>query len=64
MLPGRLPRPHDGTVAVRETLLPGLSAHRTLAVSHSGLIFSRAVAAQAIAFLRNGAFVTEAADVD
>lgn len=60
-LPGHLPRPHDGSVAVRETQLPGLVAHCTLRVSHSGLIFSRKVAAQTIAFLRSGAFVDSAA---
>lgn len=56
VLAGHLPRPHDGTVAVAETQLPGLVAHCTLPVSHSGLVFSRAVAAQAVQFLRAGRF--------
>lgn len=59
VLPGRLPRPHDGTVAVAETRLPGLVAHCTLPVSHSGLVFSRAVALRAAQFLREGRFVSE-----
>lgn len=53
---GRMPQPHDGTVTVAETRLPGLSAHHEMRVSHSGLVFSRAVAAQAARFLLNGRF--------
>jgi len=54
VLPGHLPRPHDGTVAVAETRLPGLAAHCTVPGSHSGLVVSRAVAARATQFLRVG----------
>src|SRR3546814_18258191 len=56
VLPGRLQRPHDGTVSVAETQLPGLAAHCTLPVSHSGPVFSRAVEARAVQFLRDGRF--------
>jgi pimeloyl-ACP methyl ester carboxylesterase len=59
-LPGRLPRPHDGTVAVAETRLPGLAAHCTMPVSHSGLVFSRTVAERTVQFLRDGRFAPEA----
>jgi len=58
-LAARLPRPHDGTVAVAETQLPGLAAHCTLPVSHSGLVFSRAVAVRAAQFLSSGAFTAD-----
>lgn len=47
---------NDGTVAVWETRLPGLSDHRVLPVSHSGLLLSRAVAGQVAGFLRDGRF--------
>lgn len=58
-LPGRLARPHDGTVAVAETRLRGLSAHCAMPVSHSGLVFSRAVAERAAQFLREGRFTPQ-----
>lgn len=47
---------HDGTVAVAETRLPGLTDHVVVDASHSGLLFSAAAAEQAIAFLRDGGF--------
>ena len=47
---------HDGTVAVDETRLPGLTDHVVVEASHSGLLFSVAAAQQAIAFLRHGRF--------
>jgi len=51
-----LPAPHDGAVSVEETRLPGMRDHIVLNVSHSGMLLSRAVARQAGAFLRHGAF--------
>lgn len=47
---------HDGTVAVSETRHPRLAGHVVVAASHSGLIFSRAAAGSATAFLRDGRF--------
>jgi pimeloyl-ACP methyl ester carboxylesterase len=47
---------HDGTVAVAETMLAGAREHLTLPVSHTGLLFSRAVADAVAAFLRTGRF--------
>jgi pimeloyl-ACP methyl ester carboxylesterase len=47
---------HDGTVAVIETQLEGLTDHVVVDASHSGLLFSAEAAAQAIAFLREGRF--------
>lgn len=52
----RLPGPHDGTVAVEETRVPGLAAHVVVEASHSGLIFSREAADRAACFLREGRF--------
>lgn len=47
---------NDGTVLVEETDLPGATEQLTLPTSHSGMVFSAAVARQAAAFLRNGHF--------
>lgn len=46
----------DGTVAVRETLAEGLAEHLVLPVTHTGMLFSRAVAGQTVHFLRSGSF--------
>jgi len=53
---GRLEPPHDGTVRVAETELPGLADHLVLNVTHTGLLFSRAAAGAAETFLREGKF--------
>ncbi len=53
---GPLAGDHDGTVAVAETELPGITDHRTVPTSHSGLLVSREVADQTITFLRSGRF--------
>jgi pimeloyl-ACP methyl ester carboxylesterase len=53
---GKLPGDNDGTVAVAETRVPGLAAHATLPVSHSGLVFSAPVAALVERFLHDGRF--------
>ncbi len=52
----RLPGPNDGVVRVEETRHPGLADHLVLPVAHSGMLVSRAVAAQAAAFLAHGRF--------
>ena len=46
----------DGTVAVAETRADGLADHRVLPVTHTGMLFSRAVARQACEFLQTGRF--------
>ena len=48
--------PGDGTVAVEETRLPGLSDHALVATSHTGLIYSPVVGRMAARFLRQGRF--------
>lgn len=46
----------DGTVAVAETRLDGLTDHCVLPASHSGLVLSAEVAARTARFLREGRF--------
>ena len=48
--------PNDGTVAVAETLLEGSSDFIELPVTHTGMLFSTAVAEQSICFFKSGAF--------
>lgn len=55
LVPG-IPAPSDGTVAVTETRLPGMTDHITAPVSHLGLLLSRRVADYATHFLRHGHF--------
>lgn len=55
-LAGALRGPGDGTVAVAETRLPGLSDHALVAASHTGLVYSPAVGRMAARFLRQGRF--------
>ncbi len=55
-LMGGMARPGDGTVSLEETRVHGLQHHLVLPVSHSSMLFSRAVAAQTVAFLRDGRF--------
>ena len=51
-----LPVPNDGTVAVDETQLPGATSHIVHDVSHTGMLFSSAVAASTVQFLASGSF--------
>jgi hypothetical protein len=51
-----LAKPNDGTVAVAETEVAEARDAITLRVSHSGLVFSAAVARQVIQFLATGRF--------
>jgi hypothetical protein len=53
---GQFDGPHDGTVAVAETRLPGIADHVVVEAGHSGLLLSEEAAAQTIAFLRDGRF--------
>ena len=52
-----IPAPNDGTVAMAETMLEGMTDHITVPASHTGMLFSRAAADQTIHFLRNGRFL-------
>jgi len=53
---GRLPTPHDGTVAVEETRLQGISDHHLVPASHTGLLLSQDTVSLTVAFLRHGRF--------
>lgn len=55
-LVARFDGPHDGTVAVAETRLPGLAGHVVIDASHTGLLFSAEAARLAAAFLATGRF--------
>lgn len=50
---------NDGTVAVSETVIPGLADHLVLNHSHIGMLFARDVADQVAHFLRDGRFLHE-----
>ncbi|MGY6555667.1 MAG: esterase/lipase family protein [Wenzhouxiangella sp.] len=52
----RLESPHDGTIAVAETQLPGAVDALELPVSHTGLVLVSAVVDAVEAFLRRGRF--------
>ncbi|WP_372591897.1 esterase/lipase family protein [Guyparkeria sp.] len=52
LIPRTLSGPSDGTVAVTETRDPALAEHRSLPVNHFGMLLSRRVADEAIAFLQ------------
>ena len=52
----RFEGPNDGTIAVRETCLDGSTDRLVLPVTHTGMLFSRAVVEEAVHFLNHGAF--------
>jgi pimeloyl-ACP methyl ester carboxylesterase len=58
---GGLAGRHDGTVAVAETRLAGAPPAMEVHTSHTGLVFSAAVARQVCSFLRHGRFATPGA---
>lgn len=55
-LVGKLGGPSDGTILVEETELDGAADRVVLRVSHTGMVFSAAVARAAGAFLSSGRF--------
>ncbi|MDF1614280.1 alpha/beta fold hydrolase [Desulfurivibrio dismutans] len=54
-----MPKPHDGTVALEETVIKGATARFTVHTAHLPMLFNREVAALAAAFLQTGAFITK-----
>lgn len=55
-LSGRLPRPNDGTVVADEVDVDGCAERLLMPVSHTGMLFSKAVARRARKFLLDGHF--------
>jgi pimeloyl-ACP methyl ester carboxylesterase len=51
-----LPEPNDGTVAVEETRIEGMTDHVVLPVTHSGMVASASVADHVVRFLATGRF--------
>ena len=51
-----LARPHDGTISVSETRVPGARDHIVMNVSHSGMVISPRVIREVCEFLATGAF--------
>jgi hypothetical protein len=51
-----LPRPHDGTVYVGETLSPEVTHHLVVQHSHFGMLWARDVRAQILHYLDTGRF--------
>jgi hypothetical protein len=52
----KLPKPNDGTVAVLETQLPGISDHLQVNFSHTTMLFASEVVTQCDGFIRNARF--------
>jgi hypothetical protein len=52
-----LPAPHDGTISVSETHVPGEHEHIVLPVSHTQMVVSVLVVRQVCEFLRRGSFL-------
>jgi len=61
MMAPDLPSPHDGTISVSETHVPGEHDHIVLPVSHTQMIISNVVVRQVCEFLRRGRFVRDEA---
>lgn len=53
---GKLPGPHDGTVRLVATRTSGLADHLVVPHTHTGMLFSRAVAQAVCRFLQTGGF--------
>lgn len=54
----RLPRPHDGTVSVAETVVADMTEHKVLFLGHLGLLASPRAAELTYRFLATGSFLT------
>lgn len=55
----RLEGPHDGSIKVSETRLPGATDHIELHVSHTGMLFAPEVVRQVGHFLGHGRFLRD-----
>ena len=52
-----LPKPHDGRVSVKNTVIDGMADHIVVDTSHPWLVRNSVAVAQTIAFLQDGTFV-------
>ena len=59
---GGLEKPHDGTVSVSETRLPGATEHVVLHCTHLSMLWSPTVSEHVQRFLRTGSFAETAAE--
>lgn len=59
MMAPDLPTPHDGTVSVAETVVPGARDFIVLPVTHTQMVVSALVVRQVCGFLRRGSFVRD-----
>jgi pimeloyl-ACP methyl ester carboxylesterase len=57
LLPGSLPEPNDGTVALEETRDPAVNQHLEVPYSHFAMLFSRRIADEVTSCLRDGKFL-------
>ncbi len=57
-----VPEPADGTVAVVETQVPGMTDHICLPVTHTSMLFARTVVVQVHHFLTTGQFRRDAGE--
>ena len=55
----RLPRPHDGTITMNESLIDGITDSILIPVSHVGMLYSKKVIKQISSFLNNSYFMHE-----
>jgi pimeloyl-ACP methyl ester carboxylesterase len=51
-----LKRPHDGTVSVEETRVPGAREHLVLPVGHTAMLMSQQVTRRLLRFIQSGSF--------
>lgn len=59
---GKIPRPHDGSVGLHETRLPGLTDHVVIHACHTGMNFSPEAALLTMRFLNHGSFSERSSD--
>ncbi|MDQ6962645.1 MAG: hypothetical protein Q9M28_08990 [Mariprofundaceae bacterium] len=58
LLSALVPKPNDGKVSVQSTKLAGMTAHLSLAVTHTFMMNNKIVIQQSLFFLKEGRFQT------
>ena len=59
MVVTRLPKPHDGTVSVKESVLEGAADYKVLPVTHMAMMMSPQVVEEVHHFLSKGSFIAK-----